>query len=265
MKKSLVFLSLLLAILVLDCKRKKEDGPNPQVEGCLMMLETIDGRLYRRYEYNEDKSLFRIQQYQTGGEGKLEKRYTFEYDANGFVKLFRETNLLPPYQNFQYEIFNSTQDRAEGIVQSLIQNSGPRFVQSYALQYDDRGNVVQYDWADSYWRYEYDDRGNVTRWYIKAGSTPEQLTAEYANYDDKRNLYYYSEGPRLINLIIGGGTSAQNPGSFKFFGTGGIVAQTGIVTYQYNEKDMPVQASVSIFGPSGVPATQAYRFEYECL
>ncbi|HEV7350567.1 hypothetical protein [Telluribacter sp.] len=263
MKTPLIYLFFLVMALLAGCK-KNEPEKNPT--GCLIKAETLNGNPYRSYEYDEQNRLYRMVQYKTDNSASPEKRYTFEYNQDGKVILFRETGLAAPFQNFQYEPIYDEEGKVNSLTQSRLLNSGPQLVQTNNLEYDDRKRVTKFAWDATYWRYEYDENGNLTRWYIKVPAVPaEVLVAEYENYDGRQNLYLFSDAVRMVNLISGGGASSQNPGSFKFYGPAGGVSQTGVVTYEYTEKDLPSQASVSLFSQSGQASTQVYGFEYECL
>jgi YD repeat-containing protein len=263
----LILIGLVFALLV-GCKKNDGDGtPDPQEGGCFIMSETINGKPYRTYEYDADQNLFRIVQYETNTSNRIEKRFSFDYDQNDRVVAFRETSLLAPFHNYQYILHYNQEGRADTIRKSEIFNSGPKLLESYALEYDDQHRLTKYKWADNYWRYEYDEANNVTKWLAKYPSIApiEGILADFGNYDGKHNTYAFSKPAQLINLVGGGGASPQNPGSFKFYEASLTPTQTGVITYQYNERDLPTEASVSIFSAGGGSSTQVYKFAYECL
>lgn len=267
MIKKLILTGLVLT-LVAGCK-KNDDGTLPDGEdnGCLITSETINDKPYRTYEYGADKNLFRIVQYETSTSNRIQKRFSFDYDQNKRVTAFRETNLLAPFTNYQYVLHYSNAGQLDTIRKSQVFNSGPKLIETYALEYDAQKRLTKYKWADNYWRYEYDEAKNVTKWLARypAVAPVEGLLAYFDNYDGKYNTYAFSRPARLVNLVGGGGSSAQNPGSFKFYEASLTPTQTGVVTYLYNEKDLPTQASVSIFSVNGGASTQVYKFAYECL
>lgn len=259
-------MSAALALTVVGCRKKSEEAAPPRGEACLITSENIDGKPYRSYEYDADGRLFRVVQYETKPSNRIEKRFSFDYDAKERVVAFRETNLLPPFINYQYMLHYSGAGLVDTIRKAQVFNSGPKLVESYALEYDAEQQLTKYKWADNYWRYEYDNAKNLTKWLARlpALAPIEGLLAEYGNYDGKKNIYYYSEPARLINLVSGGGASAQNPGSFKFYEASLTPTQTGVVTYQYNGKELPTEASLSLFSGSGATSTQIYTFTYDC-
>ncbi len=262
-----LLIAFVFICLLVQCKKEEKEVPLPEPAKCLMTKETINDLPYRLYDYTENNQLFRIQQYQIATPNKLEKRFTFDYDADGRVMAFRETNLLSPFINYLYELTYSSEATLDTLKKYQIFNSGPRLIETYMLTYDEQKRMTKYAWDQNYWRYEYDEAGNLTKWFAKIAVILNQeiLVAEYDNYDEKENIYSDVYPAQLINLVTGGGSSPGNPGSFKFFTGSPIPSQTGIVTYEYNEKNYPTQASTTIFSSSGVPSTQVYVFEYECL
>lgn len=267
MIKTLILIGLVF-VLVAGCKKNAGDSPpDPQERFCLIMSETVNGKPYRTYEYDTDQKLFRIVQHETNVSNRVEKRFSFDYDRNERVTAFRETNLLNPFKNYQYVLHYDNAGRLDTIRKSEVFNSGPRLLETYALEYDAQQRLTKYKWAENYWRYEYDEAKNVTKWFAKypAIAPIEGLLADFGNYDGKYNTYAFSVPAQLINLVGGGGSSAQNPGSFKFYGASLTPTQTGVITYQYNEKELPTEASVSVFSASGGNSTQVYKFAYECL
>lgn len=257
---------VVLITLVTACKKEETTEPVAEETGCRIISETVDGKPYRNYEYTADSLLFRIVQYEKGGANRLQKRFSFDYDSEETVAVVRETNLLAPFVNYQYALHYSNEGLIDTIRQSRILNSGPRPEQTYVLLYDTKKRLTLYKWGENYWRYEYDDTKNVMKWYARifSVSNAEQLVAEYGNYDGKRNLYFFSRPAMLVNLIGGGGMSEENPGSFKLY-KGLQLEQTGIVTYKYNEKNLPTEASISAFPTNGNAFTEVYKFTYDCL
>ena len=91
------------------------------------------------------------------------------------------------------------------------------------------------------------------------------MAAEYGNYDGKRNVYADTRPAELLNLVTIQGMSKQNPGSFKFYSASLRPEQNGLVNYIYNERELPTEASVSLFLPDGSAAgTQVHEFAYTC-
>jgi len=267
MIKKLILTGLVVALLA-GCKKNNEEAtPDPEGKGCLIRSETINDKPYRTYEYDADQKLFRIVQNEINATNRVEKRFSFDYDQNDRVTAFRETSLLAPFHNYQYVLQYSPGGQLDTIRKSEVFNSGPRLIETYALEYDAQQRLTKYKWADNYWRYEYDDAKNVIKWFAKypAVAPIEGLLADFGNYDGKHNTYAFSTPAQLINLVGGGGSSAQNPGSFKFYEASLTPTQTGVLTYQYNEYDLPTEVSVSIFSVSGGTSTQVYKFAYECL
>jgi len=269
MQRNLLIVCFLLAVLV-GCKKSNSDGgdsPEPIGKGCKVVSETIDGKPYRNYEYEANKRLFRIVQYEFKASNRIEKHFTFEYDAEGTVKVLRETSLLPPFQNFQYDFHYSGVGRLDTVRKYQVLNSGPRILDTYTLEYNDKGFITKYKWRDNYLRYEYDDNGSLTKWFVSLPSiSPEVLAAEYSNFDGKRNIYADTRPAELVNLVTSQGISKQNPGRFKYHEASLRPVQSGVVTYKYNDRELPTEASVSLFSPNGSPATtQVFKFSYRCL
>jgi YD repeat-containing protein len=232
-----------------------------------VVSESLNDSPYRTYEYNTDDRLYRIIQHETSAPHRVQKRYTFEYDQNGRVSVLRETNLLAPFVNYQYSLHYNETNAVDTIRQFRVMNTGLVPQQTFVLEYDDKKRLTRYAWPESYWRYEYNEAGNVSKWYAKIANVHPQevLLAEYGNYDENSNVYVNVSPARLVNLIGGGGMSPHNPGSFKFYEGNVEPVQTGIITYLYNEKDLPSEASVSVFPAGGASTTQVYKFAYECL
>lgn len=251
--------------LITGCK-KEEDTTNPQEKGCLITSETINDKPYRTYEYDADQKLYRIVQYETNAANRVEKRFSFDYNQKEQIVAFRETNLLPPTINYQYLLHYGEAGQLDTIRKSQILNSGSKLLETYTLEYDGQRRMTKYQWRGNYWRYEYDDANNVTKWFAKYKDLApiEGLVADFGNYDGKHNTYAFSKPAQLVNFVGGGGTSPQNPGSFKFYEASLTPTQTGVVTYQYNEKKLPSEASISIFSAQGGTSTQVYKFVYDC-
>ncbi|WP_373511670.1 hypothetical protein [Persicitalea sp.] len=268
MKRNLLILCLVLTALV-GCKKSsttEEPEPKPQEQGCKVNSETVDGKRYRTYQYSADDRLFRIEQYETSSANRMEKRFSFEYDAEGTVKVLRETNLMAPFGNFQYDLHYSGVGRLDTIRKYQVVNSGPKILETYSLEYDAKGLLTRYKWNDNYLRYEYDNDGNLTKWFVSLPFIgPEAIAAEYGNYDGKRNIYANTHPAELVNIVTGQGISKANPGSFKYYEASLRPLQNGLVTYKYNERELPTEASVSLFTPGGSAATtQVYKFTYSC-
>ena len=261
---------LLLLAALSGCKKdgteETDPTPEPQEKGCKLASETIDGKPYRTYQYGDDKRLFRIVQYETKASNRIEKRFTFDYEADGRVKALRETNLLPPFGNIQYDLHYSGTGRLDTIRKYQVLNAGPVILETYALEYNAKGLIEKYKWKDNYVRYEYDNDGNLTKWFVSLPSiSPEVIAAEYGNYDGKRNVYADTRPAELVNIVQGQGVSPQNPGTFKYHPASLRPVQTGAVNYLYNEKQLPTEASVSLFSPDGSSSTQVFKFTYNCL
>lgn len=270
MQRNLLIVCFALIALV-GCKKSNSGGgdpsPEPQEKGCKVASETIDGKPFRTYQYDDNKRLFRIEQYETKPSNKVQKRFTFEYDTAGTVKVIRETNLLAPFGNYQYNLSYSGVGRLDTVRKYQVLNSGPRILETYALEYSDKGFITKYKWKDNFLRYEYDDNGSLTKWFVSLPFIgPEVLAAEYGNYDGKRNIYADTRPAELVNLVTSQGVSKQNPGKYKFYGPSQRPEQNGLVDYKYNERELPIEANISLFAPDGSSAgTQLYKFTYNCF
>lgn len=214
----------------------------------------------------EDNLLFRIVQYERTAANREEKRYTFKYDDKKRVSTMQEVRLVAPFVNYEYGFHYDVTSRVDTVRQYQLFNAGPKLVETYGVRYEN-GNVYTYCWKNNCYRYEYDDVGNLSKLLALIPSTApnERALRLYSNFDGKKNLYATSQPARLINLVMGEGNSVGNPGVFNVYDGGATPTQTGIVTYQYNEKQFPTEASVSTFAASGTPLkTQVYKFTYEC-
>ncbi len=270
MQRNLFTVCLILTALV-GCKKSGSGGGDPspgeQEKGCKVISETINDKPFRTYQYTEEKRLFRIEQYETAPVDQVQKRFTFEYDDLGTVKVIRETYLTTPFWNFQYDLSYSGVGRLDTVRKYQVFNSGPKILETYVLEYNLKGDITKYKWQDNFLRYEYDDNGSLTKWFVSLPFIgPEVLAAEFGNYDNKRNVYADTRPAELVNLVTSQGVSKQNPGSFKYFSPSLRPEQNGLVNYKYNERDFPTEANVSLFAPNGSPAgTQVHKFTYNCL
>lgn len=260
-------IQLLVGILLtfmFSCSKKNGQDTSPQSDVCHLLTETLNDKPFRNYEYTENKQLYRIVQY---GFNAVQKRYTFEYDNKDRVKVFRETYLMAPFNNYQYTIFYSGDSKIDSIQQFKITNSGSVLQETHFVEYDTQNRINKYTWGKkNYWRYEYDNEGNVTKWLVKLANASQELTlAEYSNFDKMQSMFSISQPSRLVSLINGEYRISQNPGSFKLYESGGTVSQTGVITYLYNVSSYPTEASLSVFYDGGGTYTDVYKYTYECL
>ncbi len=268
----------LIAALMWGCKQEEAQEPTPvppppppaqqtPLRNCQLTLETIEGRPFRNYQYVSDTVLYRIVQYETGATNREEKRYTFKYDAKNRVASFQEVRLLAPFVNYEYRFQYDNANRVEMVTQYQLFNAGPKLTETYVVQYGQNNRVYTYCWRNNCWRYEYDEAGNLSKWLatIPARSPNETTLRFYSNFDERKNVYEFSKPARLINLVSGEGNSTSNPGAFKFYEGSNEPTQTGVVTYRYNEQNLPVEASVSSFAANnGASITQVRKFTYDC-
>lgn len=236
--------AVLLAALIDSCRPKNNDDINPDVDStaistCIPLSERINGALLHSFEYDSTRRLTRMIEY-TGTEqlNKIVKRYTFEYNKDVLTRI-RETNLATRDRNFIYEL-----DYKDGNVTTIrpfrVYNSGPRAEDTLTVLYDEKNRVSELQsLRNGKSKWEYDTAGNVRKWLVRPiASLSDSLLAEYTEYDDKVNVYAFSKGIQLVNLINGRAASKRNPTKFSFLGT------SNTVSYLYNEKRVPTEAVV---------------------
>jgi hypothetical protein len=251
-KHAIIWILVVGVILwVGSCKPKESDVVTPEEEdsttiiarSCILLEENINNALYRAYEYDSTRRLMRVYEYSADiNQNRLAKRYTFEYDKKDSTKIvrFRETNLVVRDQNYYYEIDYDDKNVMTTIRPFRILNSGPREIDTIKIFYDDNKRISELRSATLFnYSWDYDSAGNVKRWAIRR---PEMMTdsllAEYDEYDDKINLYQFSKGVQLMNLLRGSVPTRRNPTKYR------IMGQSVESAYTYNAKGLPTQAAV---------------------
>lgn len=260
-------LMLLMSIfMVYNCRPKGGEEVSPidstAISSCILLSEKANGVLQRAYEYDSSRYLTRMLEYSgTEQSNKIVKRYTFEYAPKHKLLRFRETNLAVKDMNYIYELdyLNSTQLKAIRVLR--VFNSGPRPEDTIGVLYDTNRRITELKSGARQItaKWEYDSAGNTKKWFVRGPlMTSDSLLAEYSSFDDKVNIYAFSEGVQLVNFLLGRAHSKRNPLIYNLLG------QNTEVTYQYNDKRVPTQAVVKSKSANNVLRETVYTYELNC-
>jgi hypothetical protein len=272
--KRLILLVLVAVVIawVGSCKPKATDDVEPLEEDstvliartCILLEERINDALYRAYEYDSTRRLMRVYEYTADLTlNRLAKRYTFEYDPKDSTKIvrMRETNLAVRDQSFFYDIDYDAQGKYKYILPFRIYNSGPRALDTVQVFYDADNRISEMKAAMLYhYIYDYDSLGNVKTWSLRRAEQPtDSVLATYTEYDAKINLFQFSRGAQLMNLIRGTLPNRRNPLKSTVHG------QNIESIYEYNAKGLPTQATTSYRMPGDtLSRTLVYNFQLDC-
>ncbi|MEZ4904377.1 MAG: hypothetical protein R2822_22820 [Spirosomataceae bacterium] len=230
---------------------------------CILLSEKINGIVLRNYEYDSTRLLRRMLEYASSEpQNKLLKRYTFEYNNKNKLTRIRETNLTEQDKSFIYELdyINANSKQLKLIRPFRVYNSGARVEDTLTVKYATNGRVSEIKslrGLSSKW--EYDSSGNVKKWLIhKPLMSSDSLLAEYGAFDDKVNIYAFSEGMQLLNLLSGRAPSRRNP--LRYTANG----QSVEATYQYNEKRVPTQSVLKFKSSNNTLRETVYTYELNC-
>ncbi|MFN3381134.1 MAG: hypothetical protein ACK41O_16875 [Runella zeae] len=258
---------VLIGFFVSESCRPKNDDTNPisvdstALSSCILMSERINDALLKTYEYDSLRRLTRVFEY--GGipqSNRLLKRYSFVYDSKSRILQFRETNLAVRDQNFIYNLTYNNKNILEAIEVQRVYNSGARSEDTLFVKYDPNNRLTELSsrrGVSSKW--EYDTEGNAVKWFVK---TPlmqaDSLAAEYGNFDDKVNIYAFSQGIQLVNLLTGRAPSRRNPLNYTTSG------QSVEASYQYNLKRVPTLAVLKYKTSNNTLRETVYSYELSC-
>ncbi len=260
------FLIVLASVFFIDTCRPKGDSDVTPIDStalssCILLSEKVNGILLRAYEYDSSRNLTRMLEYSgTDQFNKMVKRYTFEYTSKNKLIRFRETNLAVKDMSYIYELDYTNNTQLKAIRPLRVFNSGPRPEDTLTVIYGtDRqiAEVKSIRGISSKW--EYDTAGNVKKWLIRTAlMKSDSLLAEYGSFDDKVNIYAFSDGMQLVNLLSGRAHSRRNPLNYTALG------QSVEATYQYNNKRVPTQAVLKFKSPNNVLRETVYAYELSC-
>ncbi len=271
--KALIFCLLLLATLVsIDgCKPKSSDDVNPldstqidtaAVSPCIVLSEKINDVLYRSYEYDSTNHLVRMVEY-SGSKtaNSVLKRYTFDYNAGGYLTSFNETNIAVRDQSYIYQLSYAEDSTISGFQQYKVYNSGPRLQDSISVVYDNNKRISELQsLTGGAYSWQYDSLGNAKTWSVRVPrSTRDSVLAEYTSYDTQKNLYSFSKGIQLVDLLKGRVPSRHNPTTYK-------VGNTSYgVTYEYNAQNVPTKSVAKVkIGTDTLGRETVYTYELQC-
>jgi hypothetical protein len=221
---------LIYISVIVGCRPKNNEEvtpDDPSLLTCILLSEKINGTLSRAYEYDSLRKLTRMLEYSgTSPVNNLIKRYTFEYNSKDKLIGFRATNLAVKDQSYIYELDYTDNNQLKAIRPFRVFNSGPRAEDTLTVVYGTNARIAELKsirGVTSKW--EYDTAGNVKKWLVR---TPlmksDSLMAEYGSFDDKVNVYAFSQGMQLVNLLTGRAHSHRNP--FNYTAAGQSVEAT---------------------------------------
>lgn len=250
--------------VIAGCRPKNNEEVTPEDSSlsiCILLSEKINGTLIRAYEYDSLRKLTRMLEYSgTNPVNNLIKRYTFEYNSKNTLIGFRETNLAVKDQSYIYELDYADNNQLKAIRPFRVFNSGPRAEDTLTVVYGITARITELKsnrGVTSKW--EYDTAGNVKKWLVR---TPlmksDSLMAEYGSFDDNINVYAFSQGMQLVNLLTGRAHSRRNP--FNYTAAG----QSVEATYQYNDKRVPTQAVLKFKSNNNTLRETVYAYELNC-
>lgn len=267
--KSTIYLGILLLLIGLGtfkgC-RPKGNEVSPAVDStaistCILLSESINNVLYRAYEYDSTRKLVRMVEYTTGGPHQITKRYTFEYNKDNLLIRLRETNLKTRDRSYIYELNYDNSATLSSIYSFRVFNSGPVIDDTLKFSYNiDNQRVSEMKsntGVTSKW--EYDTAANVKKWLLKyANRTTDSLVAEYGDHDDKVNIYTFSQGMQVLNMLNGRAHSKRNPLNYT------ILKESVDVVYQYNTKRVPTLRILKVKSNNNLLRETVYSYELDC-
>jgi len=257
---------LLGSIALADSCRSKDGGDVEPIDStalssCILLTEKVNDILLRSYEYDSTRRIERMLEYSGVTPGnKIIKRYTFEYNSNNKVIRIRETNLAVKDNSFIYELDYSSDSKLKTIRPFRVYNSGPKLEDSLQVTFGTNNRIAELKSRTGLIsKWEYDTAANVKKWLIrKPLKQTDSLIAEYGSYDDKVNIYAFSEGMQLVNLLSGRAHSRRNPLTYV---TGG---QSVEALYQYNFKRVPTQVVMKFKSSDNTLRETVFSYELSC-
>lgn len=261
-----IFLLLAGLVTFKGCRPKDNEIPpivdSTALSTCVLLSEHINNVLYRSYEYDTTRTLVRMLEYSTDvSANRVIKRYTFEYTKDHTLIRLRETNLQTRDQSYIYELAYSNSKTLSKIYTFRVFNSGAVAQDTLQLTYDSETQRVaemkSVTGVASKW--EYDTASNVKKWLLQLpGRTTDSLVAEYGDHDDKVNIYAFSKGMQVLNLLNGRSHSRRNPLNYT------VLKESTDVTYQYNDKRVPTLRVLKIKSNNNVLRETVYAYELSC-
>lgn len=272
--KILLFFALLLGavISIESCKPKNSDNIKPadstSVDStlgspCLVLSESINNVLYKTYEYDSLRRLTRMVVYSgTATSNQIIKRYTFDYNAaGGLLSEFHETSIAQKDQSYIYDLDYGTDKYISAIRKSKVYNSGPRVVDTLKVTYDtDKHITGLVSSVGNTQSWQYYSSGNAKNWLVRIPKTTrDSVMALYNTYDSKTNLYAFSKGIQLVDLLNGKAPSRHNLLSYQIGNT------KYDATYTYNTNKVPIQSVVKMkAGKDTVGRETVYTYTLKC-
>jgi hypothetical protein len=271
--KAIIFCLLLITTLISidSCKPKSSDDINPSdstlvdsasMSPCIVLSETINDVLYRTYEYDTLRHLVRMVEY-SGSKtaNRVLKRYTFDYNAGGYLTSFNETNIAERDQSLIYHIDYAEDSTISAIQQYRVYNSGVRLQDSLSVVYngDKRITELQSIAGKSY-SWQYDSLGNAKTWSMRVpNTTQDSVLAQYTSYDSKTNLYTFSKGIQLVDLLKGRVPGRRNPLTYQIGDT------KYEVSYEYNMQNVPTKSVSKVkIGADSLGRETVYSYDLKC-
>lgn len=261
-----IFLLLTGLITFKGC-RPKDNEVSPIVDStalstCVLLSERINNVLYRTYEYDSTRTLVRMLEYSANvSANQVIKRYTFEYTKDNTLIRLRETNLQTRDQSYIYEPAYTGNKIMSKIYTFRVFNSGAVAQDTLKLVYDQENQrVAELQSAKGITsKWEYDTAANVKKWLLRIpGRATDSLMAEYGDHDDKVNIYAFSKGMQLLNLLNGRAHSRRNPLNYT------LLKESTDVSYQYNQKRVPTLRVLKIKSTNNVLRETVYAYELSC-
>ncbi len=247
--------------------RPKEGEVEPVVDStavstCIVRSETINKVLYRAYEYDSARTLIRMQEYNALPQNnRVIKRYTFEYDKTKKLTGFRETNLQTRDQSYIYEL-DYTGNTLKAVRSFRVFNSGPVPDDTLRIVYNSDNKrpseLISTTGIRSKW--EYDTAANVKKWSVKMPNrTTDSVVAEYGDHDNMVNIYAFSQGMQVFNLIHGRAHSRRNPLAYI------LLKERVEVSFQYNVNRVPIQRVLQVKVGNTTTRETVHDYELDCL
>jgi hypothetical protein len=189
------------------------------------------------------------------------KRYSFDYNAGGYLTSFNETNIAERDQSYIYHVDYAEDSTISALQQYKVYNSGPRLQDSLTVVYDESKRISELQSATGgAYSWQYDSLGNAKTWSVRVPQTTrDSVLAEYMAYDTKPNLYTFSKGIQLVDLLRGRVPSRHNPMMYK-------VGNTRYeVSYEYNTQNVPIKSVSKVkMGTDSLGRETVYTYELQC-
>ncbi|WP_428657774.1 hypothetical protein [Runella sp.] len=261
------FFILMIGFGIFKGCRPKDNEVGPSIDStaispCILLSERINNVLYRTYEYDSTRRLVRMLEYSANfSANQVVKRYTFEYSKENTLIRLRETNIQTRDQSYIYELNYANRTTLSTIYSFRVFNSGAVIDDTLKLTYTkDNHRVSELQSSKGITsKWEYDTAANVKKWLLHLPTkTTDSLIAEYGDHDDKVNIYAFSEGMQLLNLLNGRAQSKRNPLNYT------LLKESTDVVYQYNDKRVPTLRVLKVKSNNNVLRETVYSYELDC-